>query len=544
VSNRFERLAPLVTAGACTAVFCLALAFGSRTASGADSLGYVSQAYLWRDGSLHVEHPLFGGVPWPHAPLVATPLGFRPGDNGTVVPSYPAGVPLIMAALLLVVGSCGPYLVSPLFGVLLVSMTYVLGRRLSGRAAVGATAALFMASSPAFLFNVMWPMSDTVTAALWTASLAVLTWPGRRAAIAGGVLAGAAILARPNLFPLAGAGALAALLWPGNGWRNADWRRAFLYGLSGAVPAAMVVALLNDSLYGSPLLSGYGPAQSLYAASFLWPNVKNYVTALLRSEVFVLWLLALPVVPALRAQPAASRPAALPAVVFVALVGLSYLLYLPFAEWWYLRFLLPAFPLLFVAASAGFVALLARARRPIAVAALGIALLLMVVLRVQFAGRHHAFTVGAGEDRYLAVARFVDRALAPGSVLLSMQHSGSLWFYSGRATLRYDFLTPERLPSAIEWLKNQGLHPYIVLDASEEEAFKTRFSAVGPLGQLDLRVVGEMRQPVPVRIFDAAAPANPREQPFQIQPTGQRSCPGPSPAWRRFVTPFRPGEER
>src|SRR5687767_5143080 len=97
------------------------LSHGSRAAGGADPFGYVSQAYLWLKGDLIVEQPLSREFPWPHPEETLSPLGYRPGEiRDTIVPSYAPGVPLFMAAFHTIFGSCGPYIVTPLFGALLV----------------------------------------------------------------------------------------------------------------------------------------------------------------------------------------------------------------------------------------------------------------------------------------------------------------------------------------------------------------------------------------------------------------------------------------
>src|SRR5688572_20683546 len=159
--DSFDRWSPLLALLACAVVFWLGVRFGSRTASGADSFGYVSQAYLWLDGDIRIDQPFAQEVPWPHGRMSLAPLGYREGGDGTIVPTYASGIPLIMAAFILLFGACGPYFVTPLFGALLVAGTFVLGSRVTGSRAAALVASLLMASSPAFLFNLMWPMSDT-----------------------------------------------------------------------------------------------------------------------------------------------------------------------------------------------------------------------------------------------------------------------------------------------------------------------------------------------------------------------------------------------
>jgi hypothetical protein len=55
---------------------------------------------------------------------VFSPLGYRPfSPDGTIVPIYPAGLPLLMAAFLGVAGENGPFFVAPVLGACLVWFT-------------------------------------------------------------------------------------------------------------------------------------------------------------------------------------------------------------------------------------------------------------------------------------------------------------------------------------------------------------------------------------------------------------------------------------
>src|SRR5262245_23794276 len=138
----------------------LGIRFGTFTASGADSYGYVSQADLWLQRTLIVEQPLGRDAPWREAVWTLSPLGYRPGDErGTMVPTYSPGLPMLMAAFKATGGANAVYYVVPLLGALAVWLTFILGRSISGSHA-GAFAALALAVSPAFVFQLMWPMSD------------------------------------------------------------------------------------------------------------------------------------------------------------------------------------------------------------------------------------------------------------------------------------------------------------------------------------------------------------------------------------------------
>ena len=142
------------------------------------------------------------------------------------------------------------FAVVPVLGALTVWLTFVLGRRL-GDEASGAAAAMLMAASPAFLYQVVQPMSDVPATALWAAALVALTHPQLiesvwRAALAG-MATGAAILIRPNLVPIAGVAALVVFCDRPVQWRGVI--RTWMVFAAGVAPFVLVVALLQVVLH-------------------------------------------------------------------------------------------------------------------------------------------------------------------------------------------------------------------------------------------------------------------------------------------------------
>ena len=528
------RTAALSAALAAIAVFAFGSAYGARAAGGADAFGYVSQAYLWLQGDLEIEQPLSREFPWPHQEQSLTPLGYRPGEiRHTIVPTYAPGLPLIMAAFHRAAGACGPFYVTPVFGALLVAGTFLLAARATRETTIGAIAAVLMAGSPAFLFNLMVPMSDIATAALWTWAIALLTWRGAVPAFAAGLAAGLAIVVRPNLVPLALAGVLGAALWPDEA-DDSFRRRAMRIAAfaAGVIPASLFIAAVNQRLYGSPLESGYGPTSSLYALAHLPTNATQFAMWLVQSEsVFLLAALAPLAVPAIRPSPSSGR-SWIPLLAAVAIVFGSYLFYLPFPEWWYLRFLLPAFPILFLALAATIV-WLARAAAPYVPphVVFAVVVLAVVVYRGWFAYDRGLMRIGQDEARYAAIGQYIDRALPANAVVLTMQHSGTVRLYSGRLTIRYDAFSEGRFPSVIEWLQARGYRPYILLEDWEEKEYRARFGDATPLARLEIRVLAEMTAPVKVRIYDPLPSRGGDPPPDPIVLRAWRSCAAPRGVW-------------
>ena len=142
------------------------LAPEERGRSAADASGYVSQSRLLAAARVSFDEPLARLLPWTGTEWIFSPLGYRPGPApGEVVPTYPPGLPLTMAAARAIGGEWAPFFVVPLLGGLAVFCTYLLGARLHSRRA-GLTAALLLATSPIFLFQLVQPMSD-VPAVAW-----------------------------------------------------------------------------------------------------------------------------------------------------------------------------------------------------------------------------------------------------------------------------------------------------------------------------------------------------------------------------------------
>ena len=82
------------------------LLFGTFTAGGADSYGYLSQARLLAQGRLTADAPPPPGFTWPDVPGTLTPLGYtRAAAPGALAPLYPPGLPLLMAPFSLIRGA-------------------------------------------------------------------------------------------------------------------------------------------------------------------------------------------------------------------------------------------------------------------------------------------------------------------------------------------------------------------------------------------------------------------------------------------------------
>jgi hypothetical protein len=477
-----------IAAAASVFVFLVGIRNGTFSAGGSDAYGYVSQSGLWLKGSLVTQEPLAREAPWPDPDWAFAPLGYRPGPAaGTIVPTYAPGYPIVMALFVKAAGETAAFYVVPALGALAVWFTFVIGTKVSDPM-TGAVAAVLLAASPIFLFQLVVPMSDVPVTAWWVLSVALALEPS--SPLLSGLAASAAILTRPNLFPLASVIGLYFLARPGNDWRQALW---FMVGV---VPGFLSVAAINTWLYGSPLTSGYGSLSDNFSLDRAHTNLVRYPRWLLETQTP--WVCLAAAAPSLLKQ---TRSAWFLLALSLVLFG-CYILYLPFDSWTYLRFLLPAIALLLVLSSAVAFTLLRRITwksQPVWVIALvgGLA-----VWSWDTGVDRGAFTQRAGERHFVQTGAFIKRALPSEAVLLSIMDSGSIRHYAGRPTVRWDAIPPDSLDNAIVFFRSKGLRPYLVIQEREEAQFKERFSGHSALAALDWPPTAAGQETGGTRIYD------------------------------------------
>jgi hypothetical protein len=463
------RWAPWIAAGVVVASVAIAIRFGIFAAGGADAYGYVSQASLWAQGRLVAPDPLAAVEPvlGPAAP----PLGYRLAPNpGAIVPIYPPGLPLAMALALKIAGPSAVYYVVPILGGLAVWLTYVLGARVDGPI-TGMIAAVLFAFSPLFIFHTLEPMSDVPVTAWWLLAWVLAISPSRWAPIGAGLAVSAAVLTRPNLVPLA------IVLVAVVAANRPRLPRLALFA-AGSIPGCLIVGAINAHLYGSPLASGYGSLRGFYAWE-RWPeNLRRYAGWLieLNSPGLLLAFLA-PLVTRARF--------ALAMLAFFLLLLACYLFYLVFDTWPFLRFLLPAFPLLFVLASAVVVRGVERLPVTLRSAAVILLCVLLPIWYVVKADSLHVFDIQRAEHRYPAVGEEIGRTFPANAIVLSQIQSGSVRLYGGRMTARWDFIEAARFDDTVDVLRRSGYEPYLLLEEWEMPLFRNYVRGASQYADLD-----------------------------------------------------------
>jgi len=481
------------------------IAFGTYSAAASDAAAYVSQAELFASGRLFRDEPLARQVDWPDAGWAFSTLGYRPGvDPGTVVPTYPPGLPLVMAVAR-VGGEWGPFVVVPLFGALAVFCSYALGARLHSRVA-GLIAATLLATSPVFLFQLVQPMSDVAATGLWALALLLAMSSRPRDTIAAGMAAGCALTIRPNLLPLALVVTIIAAGW----LRDRDTsRRVVMRALRnltfGAIPAIVVLLLLQSRFYGSPLASGHGSFSDFFSLSSVWPNVRDYLSRLIHGESPALCLAGLSgfmlIVGRRRGGHTSglAHAAGMAAAVFAALL-VCYLPYLVFPDWSYLRYFLPALPVGFVLVGT----LMCDACATLPPSARGLTLLVALTIacsvNTQVAKTEQAFNLRRYEARYRTVGHYLDAVLPSSAVVITEQESASVHHYTHRSVLRWDLLRID-LDEAVSTLEALGRSPVLLVEDWEGQSLRARFPA-SRLASLDWQPRADIGSDTRVRLFD------------------------------------------
>jgi len=511
-----------------------AAAGSSRIAGGADAYGYVSQADLWLAGHLVIKQPWVAEVPWPNAEWSFSPLGYRPAEpprQWAIVPTYSPGLPLLFAGAKLLGGQCALFAVVPIFAGLGVLVTYGIGKRLVSPSG-GVIAAWLVAASPTVIGIAVEPLTDVPVMTAWALSIYLLLARigGRLSPALVGLAAGIEILIRPNLVPLS----IPIVMWYMIRRQTDGDSRLLSSGLFalGALPAILLIAFLNRRLYGSPLSSGYGTLADLYAWSHVGPNLRRYFAWFMFAQTPVaLAGLAALLLPTRRLWTAAADLRIVPILaIFVALLWGQYFAYEVFDSWGFLRFLLPSWPLIMAGVAAVLLAAtdawLARLPRVVAQTALALLVVLLGVWTFSTALREGVFNrqIAANEA---PLGQLVRKHTVDNSVVLVWERSGTIRYYSGRTTLRYDFLDREWLDRAVAWLRQRGVHVYAVLDPNHREQCLRRFAGQAALAALDRPVF--IFEPARTALYDLTTPP-PAEQSFILygeDPGGRPPCDPP-----------------
>jgi 4-amino-4-deoxy-L-arabinose transferase-like glycosyltransferase len=428
--------------------------FSSDVVGGSDSWGYVSQAMRLSNGRFYEAEHVLSRFGLREDAGLTHPLGYLEKGKGGTVPLYPFGYPLLMAVAIKLLGLQAAFWVTPLLAAGAVLLTYWLGRACLG-ASGGVVAAVLVGVLPNFLMGAFAPMSDVPAVFLCALALVALLAmrPGPSADRILGTALGFGVWVRPNLGLLIGVVGLWFV------WRR-EWRRLLRVAVT-VVPFLLVAVLVNWHLFGAPWRSGYG---DLPLGGPLGEILARGARHLLRLNVqqagvgLVLFALAL-----------FFNRLAVPRRVLLAGVFAAFLCFFAAYRiddaWWYFRFLIPAMPAVALL-EAGLLVQLAgpgRLRWARAVVAV-LATCALTFGSLRYAENKGIFKAREGEQKYPRVAAFVAAQVQKPALVLSMQHSGSIRFYSDLPTARYDLRSPEELADTLARVARAGGNLYLVVD--------------------------------------------------------------------------------
>lgn len=429
---------------------------GASYASGSDASGYFNNAKLLARAEVHTP-----ATPIPHfnppdnSYYFQQPLGFSAiQDTSTLFPTYPLGLPLHLLVAAQVVGWDHAAILINVLGALLAGwLTFLLARNychLSPAWAIAAT--LLLWACPLFVFFSLQPMSDMPSTS-WGLLVFYSALNARKRAIWGllaGAAVGIAVLLRPtNLIVM-----LPVLFIFRASWR--PWALLILGGL----PFALIQIAYNIRAYGKILTTGYGDISSLLQSEYVAHNSVHFATWIpqllspgISLALGIPWLLRY-------------YPRLIPAMLawIIGIITFYSFYYHSGETWWYLRFILPIFPFLILAALMVGQRLTDYLRFPWLRIALPLILLCGALSYLYRLNQQLNVTAVLPADKaYYDTNKWLLKNAPENAIMLAMQASGSLHYYTKFPLVRYDLVSPEKFALICQSAREHGQPLYAPL---------------------------------------------------------------------------------
>jgi hypothetical protein len=393
-------------------------------AGGSDSSGYLNTARMFSEGKLTLPLRMVPHVsPEEFGPEIYMPMPFKPSAReGEIAPITAIGLPLMYAAA----AQFMPLHAAVAFVIVLnLTLGVLFTRGLA--AAFGLSwgwawvAGFAVGLSPLYLFIGLQALSDGPSLT-WVTAAIYFAWRSREktayAWLAGAATALAVLLRSPNMLcavPI-------AICLAGS------WRRCVFWVLGG-LPGAIFQMWHSWRVWGSPFASGYEKVVDVLSLSYLPENVAYYA-------LWLPWLLT-PVALLACGLPFARGASLRVRWILSAWLGVFLGFYGIFlftnTAWWFLRFILPAFPALLIAGL--LCAREARRRmrmpdffRPLwnrEVFVVGIFTCLLLAIHE----RRVFFWLGRDQS-FIKVAQWLKQNAAPDSVVLAVHGAGTVTYYT------------------------------------------------------------------------------------------------------------------
>jgi len=489
-------------------VVILGVIYGSRAIGGSDSYGYATEADMLLQGSLVVEQSFVRDMPWPDAQRTFAPMAYAPWPRNPlfIANTCAPGLPVLLAVAKFIGGQMAMFLVAPLGAGALILGTYYVGRRL-GSGWAGVIGAWLVATSAQVLFGAMTMLTDVPNAALWAAAFCVLWSRSRWRELAAGLICSLAVMIRPNLAPMVAFLALDILV------RSEAFARPLHAGgraavfCLGVLPGAVAVAAFNAHVFGSPIAHGAGTPSDLFRWAHVPVNVRNYVGFFVDMHTPIVLAGVVAIFAPLRwIWPAVvDRRIFISVGLFVAAIWSFYFAYDVLPAWWYLRFMVPTWPFIMVGVGAVALALI-RVTGPAIKAAIVCGIIALGIAQLRISVERSVWTLGRVESRFIVAAQLAQKVTEPNSVIMSSFHGGSVRYYAGRMTMRYDLLDPAWFDRAVDWLTSHGVHVYLLVEDFEAADAREKFQGSRHLKALDRGPIAVYREPGNLFIYDLSEP--------------------------------------
>ncbi|HYE73147.1 MAG TPA: hypothetical protein VEF04_07450, partial [Blastocatellia bacterium] len=274
------------------------------------------------------------------------------------------------------------------------------------------------------------------------------------------------------------------------------WKpKVFSFFVLGGVPLAIIFFTFNRIAYGNFMQTGYGSIE-LYNSvrrGNIVINFKNYLSWLadgMSPLVLIGWLATV------IDRQISWRERGLLFTWFGAFF-LFYCFYEPYHAWWFSRFLLPGIPalilgtLLVLQHTGEWIARRFEMPLRLVLSILSIALLAIVFgYAVQNIRREYVLNIGIDQYVHSRSCRWADGQMPDRSLVIAMEMSGALKYYSNRSVLRWDFVQPDQWQTLTARAAEKGyrwyalLMPHEIADAQKRVAGK--WSKVGNYQQISL----------------------------------------------------------
>lgn len=405
---------------ALAAIFIFFAAHRQRYVGASDWYGYYAESLMFRQGRLTM------AMTYPPARYPAfAPLGFNPVGN-RVIPQYPPGFPLLLALF----GFIGlEFYVNALAGALTILLLYLILRDSVSRG-LAFCYTLLWTFFPVTVYISVRIMSDLVATAFILLSYYLFS---RNRIFWSGVAFSYAVAVRPScvLFFVV---FLPLLLK-----KKKFWPFVFSSAILGSL-----YGLYNWTVFGKPWRTGYGLFAHELTGSVFWHHFAYY------GKTMFLLLTPLLLIPALWSL-ARRKPRSLFLFSWATAFWVFYSFWLAGADsWWYLRFLLPGLPGLFILSAIGTQDLGDRLHtwkprwRPwLNGAALALLLGLLAYYHV-FSHKNWVYSADKGEMYYRA-SRIAERLLPANALVGGIETSGPLRLYTRLESFRWDLQESTKL---------------------------------------------------------------------------------------------------